>query len=69
MLTYHVVPGRLSAADLRDGQMLTTVNGAQLRVTKRGNTVMVGGATVTQANVYASNGVAHVIDRVLMPPM
>lgn len=69
VLTYHVVPGRLSAADLRDGQMLTTVNGAQLRVTKRGNTVMVGGATVTQANVYASNGVAHVIDRVLMPPM
>jgi uncharacterized surface protein with fasciclin (FAS1) repeats len=69
ILTFHVVPGRLSAADLRDGQMLTTVNGARLRVTKRGNTVMVGGATVTQANVYASNGVAHVIDRVLMPPM
>ncbi len=69
ILTYHVVAGRLSAADLRDGQTLTTVNGAQLRVTKRGNTVMVGGATVTQANVYASNGVAHVIDRVLMPPM
>ncbi len=69
ILTYHVVAGRLSAADLRDGQTLTTVNGAQLRVTKRGGTVMVGGATVTQANVYASNGVAHVIDKVLMPPM
>lgn len=67
ILTYHVVPGRLSAADLRDGQMLTTVNGAQLRVTKRNGQVMVGGATVTQANVYASNGVAHVIDAVLMP--
>ena len=69
ILTYHVVAGRLSAADLRDGQELTTVNGAKLRVTKRGNTVMVGGATVTQANVYASNGVAHVLDKVLMPPM
>lgn len=69
VLTYHVVAGRFSAADLRDGQMLTTVNGQQLRVTKRGNTVMVGGATVTQANVYGSNGVAHVIDRVLMPSM
>jgi uncharacterized surface protein with fasciclin (FAS1) repeats len=69
ILTFHVVPGRLSAADLRDGQMLTTVNGARLRVTRRGDTVMVGGATVTQANVYASNGVAHVIDKVLMPPM
>ncbi|WP_412068227.1 fasciclin domain-containing protein [Rubrivirga sp. IMCC43871] len=67
VLTYHVVAGRLSAADLRDGQMLTTVNGAQLRVTKRDGMVMVGGATVTQANVYASNGVAHVIDTVLVP--
>ena len=71
ILTYHVVPGRLSAADLRDGQMLTTVNGEQLRVTKSGDTVMIGNskgmATVTQANVYASNGVAHVIDTVLMP--
>lgn len=71
ILTYHVVPGRLSAADLRDGQTLTTVNGETLRVTKRGGSVMVGNAqgmaTVTQANVYASNGVAHVIDTVLMP--
>ena len=67
LLTYHVVPGRLSASDLSDGQTLTTVNGAQLRVTKQNGTVMVGGATVTQADVYASNGVAHVIDTVLMP--
>ena len=67
ILTYHVVPGRLTASDLRDGQMLTTVNGAQLEVSIDGGTVMVGGATVTQANVFASNGVAHVIDTVLMP--
>ena len=69
ILTYHVVPGRLLASDLRDGQQLTTVNGARLTVRKTGNTVTVGGATVTQANVLASNGVAHVIDRVLMPGM
>ena len=69
ILTYHVVPGRLMASDLRDGQTLTTVNGARLTVRRQGNTVMVGGATVTQADVRASNGVAHVIDRVLMPPM
>ena len=67
VLTYHVVPGRLSAADVRDGQMLTTVTGAQLQVRKMNGKVMVGGATVTQANVYASNGVAHVIDKVLLP--
>ena len=69
ILTYHVVPGRLMAADLRDGQTLTTVNGATLTVRKTGNTVMVGGATVTQADVRASNGVAHVINKVLMPGM
>ncbi len=69
ILTYHVVPGRLMAADLRDGQVLTTVNGASLTVRRMGNTVMVGDATVTQADVRASNGVAHVINKVLMPPM
>ena len=71
VLTYHVVPGRLNAASLRDGQTLTTVNGETLTVTKAGGRVMVGNskgmATVTQADVYASNGVAHVIDAVLMP--
>ncbi|HEX8298294.1 MAG TPA: fasciclin domain-containing protein [Rubricoccaceae bacterium] len=69
ILTYHVVAGNLMASDLRDGQTLTTVNGQRLTVRKTGNTVTVGGATVTQADVRASNGVAHVIDRVLMPTM
>lgn len=71
VLTYHVVPGRLNAASLSDGQRLTTVNGETLTVTVAGGRVMVGNAdgmaTVTQADVYASNGVAHVIDAVLMP--
>jgi len=71
VLTYHVVAGRLSAAELRDGQRLTTVNGETLMVTKANGRVMVGNAngmaTVTQADVYASNGVAHVIDAVLLP--
>ncbi len=69
ILTYHVVPGQLMASDLRDGQTLTTVNGETLMVRISGGTVTVGGATVTQANVRASNGVAHLIDRVLMPGM
>jgi len=68
ILTYHVVPGTLSASDLKDGDMLTTVNGEKLKVTVDGDTVMVGNATVTQADVFQSNGVAHVIDTVLMPP-
>ena len=71
VLTFHVVPGLHTAASLRNGQTLTTVNGEMLRVTKANGRVMVGNdngmATVTQADVYASNGVAHVIDAVLMP--
>lgn len=68
ILTYHVVAGKLLAADLKDGQMLTTVNGATLKVTKSGNVVKVGNATIKTADVLQSNGVAHVIDTVLLPP-
>jgi len=68
ILTYHVVPDEAMAADLQDGQTLTTVQGEQLEVNVNGDTVTVGGATVTQPDVDASNGVVHVIDTVLMPP-
>ena len=72
ILTYHVVPGRLMAADLKDGQTLTTVEGENLTVSKKGKKVMLtdakgGTATVTIANIIDSNGVTHVIDTVLMP--
>lgn len=69
LLTSHVVPGRISVADLRDGQTLVPVHGAPLRVTVQGDTVRIGDALVTTADVHARNGVAHVIDRVIMPPM
>ncbi|WP_226915824.1 fasciclin domain-containing protein [Hymenobacter siberiensis] len=72
ILTYHVVPGRLTAADLKNGQVLTTVEGEQLTVMISGSSVMLkdakgGMATVTIPNVMSSNGVTHVIDTVLMP--
>jgi uncharacterized surface protein with fasciclin (FAS1) repeats len=67
ILTYHVVPGELKAADLEDGQTLETVQGDSLPVSIEGDQVMVGDATVAQADVEASNGVVHVIDAVLMP--
>jgi uncharacterized surface protein with fasciclin (FAS1) repeats len=66
ILTYHVVPGEMKAADLKSGTV-ETVNGEQLEVEVDGDTVRVGGATVAQADVDASNGVVHVIDTVLMP--
>ncbi|SPJ23979.1 fasciclin domain-containing protein [Palleronia abyssalis] len=67
ILTYHVVPMAAMSGDLSDGQMIETVNGEELEVSIDGETVMVGGATVTTADIEASNGVIHVIDTVLMP--
>ena len=67
ILTYHVVSGNAMAADLEDGQELTTVQGGKLKVAIKGDKVMIGDAQVTLADVAASNGVVHVIDKVLMP--
>lgn len=67
ILTYHVVPGTLKAADLKDGMELTTVQGGKLMVSIKDGVVMINGAKVTIADVISSNGVTHVIDAVLMP--
>ena len=79
ILTYHVVPGRLTAADLTQQiqagggtATLTTVNGAKLTAKAAGGGVQLtdaagGTAMVTQADVMQSNGVVHVIDTVVMP--
>lgn len=79
VLTYHVVPGRVNAAQLtkliRDGggtATLTTVQGGQIKASLMGNRIMLtdakgGMAHVVTANVNASNGVIHAIDSVVMP--
>ena len=68
ILTYHVVPGELTADKLKDGQKLETVQGQSLTVSINGGTVKIDGdATVVRPDVNASNGVAHVIDGVLTP--
>lgn len=72
VLTYHVVPGKLTAAQLRDGAKLKTVQGETLTVAKKGNMVHLrdakgGQSMVTIADVMQSNGVIHVVDTVLMP--
>jgi uncharacterized surface protein with fasciclin (FAS1) repeats len=67
VLTYHVVPGELTADKLEDGQKLETVQGETLTVRIDGDSVKVDDATVVQPDVDAANGVVHVIDGVLTP--
>ncbi|MAQ37722.1 MULTISPECIES: fasciclin domain-containing protein [Thioclava] len=66
ILTYHVVPGKVMSGDLSDGMMAKTVQGSEVMV-KTDPAVMVDEASVTQADIEASNGVIHVIDKVIMP--
>jgi len=67
ILTYHVVPGKVMSGDLSDGMEAETVNGAPVTISTDAG-VMVNDATVTAADIEASNGVIHVIDSVLLPP-
>jgi len=64
LLTYHVVPGTFEAADLSEGQLLTTLEGGEIQVGTTGG-VTVDGAGVIAADVPVSNGVVHLIDGVL----
>jgi uncharacterized surface protein with fasciclin (FAS1) repeats len=66
ILLYHVVDGAVPAANVTDCMSASTVNGNPLSFTV-GGTVMVNGATVTATDLAASNGIIHVIDKVLMP--
>ena len=69
ILTYHVVSGKVMAADLvkSKGATPNTVNGAPLDIVVRDGKVYVNGVNVVTADVQASNGVIHIIDAVLLP--
>ena len=67
VLSYHVLAGKLTSADAKNGN-LKTVQGANVAVGKAGTFVTVEEAVVTEADVAATNGVIHVIDKVLLPP-
>ncbi|MDA8585224.1 fasciclin domain-containing protein [Rhodobacteraceae bacterium] len=66
ILTLHVVPGKVMSTDLSNGMTATTVNGADVTIMTEGG-VTVNGANVVAADVDASNGVIHVIDKVILP--
>lgn len=68
VLTYHVVPGRYTSADIKEGMTLKTVNGQSLKFTmKDGQWWINNSAMVEISDVISSNGVTHVIDSVLLP--
>ena len=68
ILTYHVVSGAVPSSKLKNGQKVVTLEGASISVKIRRGQVKVNNAAVTTANIKASNGIIHIIDRVIMPP-
>jgi len=67
VLTYHVIPARITSADVKTSSV-KTVNGAEVALAKAGEFVTVEDALVQTADISATNGVVQVVDRVLMPP-
>lgn len=68
ILTYHVVPGKVMAADVAGIDEAKTLNGKMIDVEVEGSAVKINDATVTATDIAASNGVIHVIDQVILPP-
>ena len=68
ILTYHVVSGKVMAAQVAKMKTATTVNGGPVMINAKGGKVMVNNAHVIKADIAADNGVIHVIDTVIMPP-
>ena len=67
VLMYHVVPGKVAAADVKNGPA-KTAQGANVALARSGTFVTVDDAVVTSADMAATNGVVHIVDRVLLPP-
>jgi uncharacterized surface protein with fasciclin (FAS1) repeats len=67
VLSYHVVPGKMLAADVKNSNA-KTAQGANVALSKAGDFVTVEDAMVQTADIVATNGVVHTVDRVLMPP-
>lgn len=67
VLSFHVLAGKLASVDAKNGN-LKTVHGANVAVAKAGDFVTVEDAVVTQADLLATNGVVHIIDKVMIPP-
>lgn len=69
VLSYHIVQGKLTAQDLKDGAKLKTMEGHSLTVSRKGNDIYLDKALVKVTNIPCSNGELHVLDDVVMPPL
>lgn len=67
ILTYHVVPGRVTAADVVKLTKAETVEGSDAKIAVKNGKVMIDDANVVKTDISASNGVIHVIDAVILP--
>ena len=67
ILTYHVVPGKVTAAEVVELDSATTVNGADIKIRTNDEVVSVNDARVIATDIGASNGVIHIIDTVILP--
>ncbi|HEY8582603.1 MAG TPA: fasciclin domain-containing protein [Capillimicrobium sp.] len=69
VLLYHVIPGSVPSSEIVELRSAKTAEGSKVKIRVRGKNVFVNDAKVTQTDVEATNGVIHVINRVLLPPM
>lgn len=69
ILTYHVVAGKVTSADVVNLKTAKTVEGEDLKINVLGGSPKINDAQVVKADIMADNGVIHVIDKVLIPPM
>ena len=67
VLTYHVVPGKVMASDVAGLSSAKTVQGQAVKVTAKDGAVMIDDAKVVKTDIVCSNGVIHVIDKVILP--
>jgi len=69
VLQYHVISGSIMAGDLKDSQVVKTLSGQEVTIVKRDGGVYVNDAKVVAADVIGSNGVVHIVDKVIRPPV
>ena len=67
ILTYHVVPGKVSAAEVVKLDSASTANGSDVQITVLDGNVLINDSRVVMTDIYASNGVIHVVDTVILP--